>query len=182
MALPSTRVRTNLWAMILSGVGFILVAVFAVLAFSSQDILWFLKGFDGYPERIVVYYNGTSKEYQPDQVGFSELAGGVVASLSQGVYRPSAIGLSAGTIDDAYHKYLTVEVFYNTPVKLHASFYTGNPTQMLFLMTGRHSEMPVVFMGDHSIYLSSGPVLNTNEPLRSVLKALGYSLETQANP
>ncbi len=96
------------------------------------------------------------------------------ACWAQGASRPSIIGFSEGTLQDAYNQYLTLEAFFDQPVKFHAAFNTGWPTQMLFPITGRHSELSIVLLGNNGIYWSSPPVLNNLEPLREVLRALGY--------
>jgi hypothetical protein len=124
--------------------------------------------------RVVVYNGGSRTEYQPGQPGFNELSGAVNESLNRGVARQSGLGLSPDSLKDAYNRYLTVEVFFSRPVKLHAWFNTHWPTQMLFPISGRHAETAVVFMGSGGIYLSNSPALNTTEPIRAALKALGY--------
>ncbi len=54
---------------------------------------------------------------------------------------------------------LTVEAFFSQPVKLHAAFNTGMPDQMLFPITGRHSDQPIVFLGRNGQYMANGPIL-----------------------
>jgi hypothetical protein len=45
---------------------------------------------------------------------------------------------------------------------------------MLFPITGRHSDLSVVFLGRNGQYMAGGPVLQTTEPIRGALRALGY--------
>jgi hypothetical protein len=81
------------------------------------------------------------------------------------------------TLQDAYRKYLTVEAFFGNPVKLHANFYTGHPVQMLFPITGRHSDLNVVLLADGRGYQVNPPALNTLQPLRDALVELSFPVE-----
>ncbi len=141
---------------------------------TSQDPQWFKAGFDERPSRIIIYHDGQRVELQAGQPGFDDLAEAIRASLAQGVDQQSNTGLSESSRQDAYQRYTTIEAFFDQPVKLHAWFFTGYPTQMLFPITGRHSEWPIVFLGEDNDYRVNAPVLKTNEPIRQVLKTLGY--------
>jgi hypothetical protein len=163
--------------MLLVVVGFLVLIPVLVIALSAQDPFWFVNGFDVLPYRVVVYAGGESTEYMQGTPGFDQLAEGVRATLDRGVQRGSAIGLSPQSLNDAYQKYTSVEAFFPGPVKLHAAINTHAPNQMLFLVTGRHSENPIAFMGVDGRYYTNGPILNTNEPMRAALEALGYNLE-----
>ncbi len=52
-------------------------------------------------------------------------------------------------------------------------FNTGMPNQMLFLITGRHADQPIVFLGKDGSYMSNGPMLKTVQPIRDALTGLG---------
>jgi hypothetical protein len=47
---------------------------------------------------------------------------------------------------------------------------------MLFLITGRHSEVPTVLQGKDGTYLSNPPILKTRQPLVDALMQLGYTI------
>jgi hypothetical protein len=174
---PTDKLNTNVWGMLFAVVLFGFIVVVATIAFTSRDFWWFSKDFDQRPSSIIVYHDGVKTQYAPGDSGFIELAEGVRASLALGVDRPSGIGLSAASLEDAYALYLTVEAFFAQPVKLHAWFNTDYPTQMLFPITGRHSDLQVVFLGVNKIYLSSAPILKSMEPLKKALREVGYSLD-----
>ena len=103
-----------------------------------------------------------------------ELAGAVQTSLAQGFARLSNLGFSEKSLQDAYTRYVTLEVFFGQPVKMHTWFYPGRTTQMLFPITGSHSEMSVVLLGDEGHYRAGAPVLKTREPILEALKSLGF--------
>ncbi|MGC8781326.1 MAG: hypothetical protein ACP5UQ_10710 [Anaerolineae bacterium] len=170
---PTERLRVNLVGMFVSLIGFGVLVVLVTIALAAQDPLWFWSRFEERPVRVIVYSGGRQIVFEPGRRGYDELAEAVRASLAQGVVRSSGIGLSAASLEDAYRLYVTVEAFFARPVKLHAAFNTGWPTQMLFPITGRHSDQPVVFLGRNGQYMANGPVLKTVEPIRSVLRTLG---------
>jgi hypothetical protein len=155
------------------------LAVFLTIALAAQDPLWFTTGFDVLPERVVIYQAGQRVELRSGQSGYAEMAEAVRASLAQGAVRSSGIGLSQGSLADAFGLYLTVEAFFGRPVKLHAAFNTGAPDQMLFLITGRHSDQPIVFLGKNGTYMANGPVLKTVQPIRDALTVLGFYQESR---
>ena len=176
MKQPTDRLRTNVGGMLVSVIGFLLLAYYAVTAISARDAFWFLNRFDDKPVRMIVYRAGQKTELLSGDPGFAELADAVRASLASGVARTSGIGLSPGSLQDAYQQYVTLEVFFDRPVKLHAAFNTGYPQQMLFPITGRHSDLNVVFLGVEGQYMAGAPVLNTIEPVRKALQAAGFSI------
>ncbi len=173
--IPRAGDRTRPFRMLLTVVGFVLLAVYGTLAFTSGDLLWFVKQFDGSPALIIVYHDGGQRtELAPGNPGFEQLAQAIQSCISQGLERPSGIGLSDASLLDAYTRYLTVEAVFQEPVKLHAWFNTEESTRMLFPITGRHSDLSIVVLGKGGKYLASPPVLKTMEPLRQALRDLGY--------
>jgi hypothetical protein len=171
---PTDKLRTNVLGMFLAVIGFGLVTALLTVTLSAKDLLWFTRGFSTWPVRMIVYHEGQRTQLTAGQEGFQPLADAVLASLSQGAAHPSGIGLSEGSQQEAYSLYISLEVFFEQPVKLHAWFNTGDPTQMLFLITGRHSDLNVVFLGKDGYYLASPPVLNTTQPIRDALAKMGY--------
>ncbi len=171
---PTDRLQTNIFGMLVALVIFGLAAVYLTMAFSTQDALWFVTGFNEVPDRIVIYNAGQRIELLPGRQQYDRMAEAVRASLAQGIQRTSGVGLSQSSLDDAYNQYLTVEVFFNQPVKLHGGQNTGYPDQMLFPITGRHSDQPIVFLGRNGTYMADGPILKTVEPIREELRSEGY--------
>lgn len=175
MAMPTDRVRTQPIKMIFVVAAWIAVIVYGALGVTAQDPLWFLKRFEARPVRVLIYHDqGKLTDLHPGQEGFEQLSAAVQASLEQGVDRPSGIGFSDASLLDAYSRYVTVEVFFDPPAVLDSPYATGEPTQMLFPITGRHSEQPLVLLGRDGRYLSNAPLLHTVEPIRRVLQDLGY--------
>lgn len=164
----------NLLKLILIVAALIGVIIFVSNAGASHDWEWYKSGFNELPNRLVIYNAGQQTELNPGDPDFDSLAEAVRTSLNSGVAANSGTGLSPLSLDEAYNRYISLEVFFDHPVKLHAWFLTGNPTQMFFPITGRHSDWPIVFMGQDGGYLSSAPVLKTKDPILQVLRELGY--------
>lgn len=165
---------TNLFRSAVVLVTLLLAAIYCSTASFAKDPWWFKSDFADRPNRVVVYHDGQRTELQSGDAGFNELADAVTASLAGGVLRQSDTGLSDVSRQEAYARYVTVEAFFAQPVTLHAGFYTGHPTQMLFPITGRHSDFSIVFLGSDGEYWVNAPALKTTEPLRQAVKELGY--------
>lgn len=175
MKQKTDRIRTGPVKMIMLVAALLVLIAYGTLSVTAQDPFWFLKGFRYRPTLIVIYHHeGKRTELWPGDPGFAELTEAIQACLADGAERPSGIGFSDASLLDAYSRYLSVEVFFDQPVKLHAWFDTGAPTQMLFPITGRHAELSVVLLGQNGKYLSSPPALKTLAPIRETLQSLGY--------
>ena len=172
------KVRPNVSRMLIVLGLLVLAVVYLGILMSSQDPIWFVKGFADRPYMIVLYNQGERTEYTEGQPEFDVLADAVVESLDQGVARLSGLGLSEVSQREAYEKYLTLEVFFPQAVKIHSYFNTGRPTQMLFPITGRHSELKVVFLGDGGPYWVNVPALKTMQPIYDALKSLGLNFSS----
>jgi hypothetical protein len=166
--------RTNSIGLLILFVSCLVLGAYGMISLTSRDPLWFLRGFEDRPSRIIVYQGGQRTELTRGQVGFDELAEAVEASLAQGFARLTSIGFSDRTLQDAYAQHLTLEVFWDQPVELHAWFATGRTTQMLFPITGPHSELSIVLLGDIDGYRVGAPALNSLEPIHEALRSLGY--------
>jgi len=164
----------NLIKFLIIFVVLIFITIFMSNASTAQDWEWYKNGFTDRPNRLLIHKDGQQTVLLPGQPDFDEIADAVTASLNEGVHTQSGTGLSEVSLDEAYNRYTTLEVFFAQPVKLHTWFFTGHPTQMLFPLTGRHSDWPIVFLGEEGVYRSNAPVLKTKDPLVTVLKKLGY--------
>lgn len=171
------KLRTNPVKMVLTLLLFVAVASYLTISLTTRDAIWFLPGFEDLPTLVIIYDAGKKTEFRAGTPGYNELAEGIRATLASGVTRPSAIGLSEGSLEDALNVFLSVEAYFPKPVKIHTWFNTGNPTRALFPITGRHSDRSIVFLSTNKdAYNTTAPILNTREPLLAALKALGYQV------
>ncbi len=174
--MPTDKLQVNLGKMLISLVVLLVVITLGTVTFTTKDPLWWLSGFTQRPIYVIVYNNGQKTSYSEGIDGYDILANAVVEVLNSGVSHNAAIGLSKESLADAYNKYMTVEAYFDPPAKLHTFFDTGNPTMMLFPITGRHSDESVVFLGVNGMYGSNVPVMKNYQPLRDALKQLGYTV------
>jgi hypothetical protein len=174
--LTPSRADHSQWlrlAIILAGL--VLLIAYSAPALISQDPLWFVNRFDRRPVQIIIHgQNGQRVELWPGHPNFDPLAEAVQACLSQGLRQPSGLSLSDASLSSTNTRSVTVEVVFVRPVRLHTWFATEESTRMLFPITDRHPELPLVILGQNDRYLSSPPVLRTVEPLREALRSLGY--------
>jgi len=177
MKQPTDKVRLNLGVMLLVLVFFGLAVVYLTIVLSSHDFLWFEKGFSDIPARVDVYQDGQRTEYLPGQNGYIELAVAIRKCLNEGVAHSSGVGMGKQTLADSYSKFVTVEAFFDAPIKIHAPFDTGSPTQLLFPITGSDAGQKIVFLGVNKVYLSNSPALNNIQPLINALQVLNYRTE-----
>jgi len=166
--------NANLLRMIVVVALFFLITIYGTISFSSNDWLWFTRGFDARPVQVIIYNQGEQNQLSPGDAGFSEIAEAIRVSMARGVARQSGIGISPESVNDAYTNYVTVEAIFAQPFKLHAWFNTGNPTHVLIPITGRHSDLSVVFLGRNGNYSTNAPAMKDLQPVRDTLKSLGY--------
>jgi hypothetical protein len=171
---PTDKLNVNLGGMLLVVVLFLVGTYYAITAFSANDALWFLKGFHAQPSRLIIYHDGQQTEIKKSDPAFAALASAVQKSIDNGVNSPSGMGFSQSSLDDAKNLYVSLEAYFDQPVKIHAPFSTGEPTQMLFPITGRHSDLNIVLLGENGVYSIDPPVLTNMEPIRTVLQSMGY--------
>lgn len=171
---PTSKDRTNTIPLLILIAGFVILFYYGITSLSARDPLWFASEFKGQPSRIIVYDGGQRTELRPGQADFDALAGAVQKSLSAGFARLTKLGLSEQSLQEAYARDVTLEVFFAEPVELHTWFDPGQTTQMLFLISGPYADMSVVLLGEEGQYRAGAPVLKTMEPIRETLQSLGF--------
>jgi hypothetical protein len=169
------KAGSNTVMLVILLVGFVALAYWAMISFTARDPLWFAKGFEGQPSQFIVYQAGQQTVIRPGQAGFDELATALQTSLAQGFSRQSNVGYSEHSLQEARERYLTLEAHFDRPITMHAWFRMGRTTQMLFPITGPHSDQPLVLLGDQGHYRAGAPVLQTLEPILEALSSLGFN-------
>ena len=148
------RPRTRLWEPLLVLAGFVIVVLYAVTAFSSEDLMWFWpQSMMPEPSKIVVHKAGRELVFEPGASGFDLLAQASMEAFSQ-LDVPSLIeiGLSEVTLERYWTQFTVVEFFYDEELDFHVPFQAGNPTQLLFPIEGTHSGRGWFFRGAHGEY------------------------------
>ncbi len=173
------RLKTNL----LSGlVVTILTILFIGYIFTSLllgNFLWVLPAqVDVPPQRIIVYAAGTRYELGPDDPAYEPLAQAVADALRSSRGFSETTGLSAVSLQEAYERFVTVEVWYPEPIRLNLRFKTIDPTRVLIPISGRHQN--AAFLGTYDEYTAGALWLPSEkvERIRAILRTLGIQVDS----
>lgn len=166
--------QPRIGAALLVLVASLVALIYLAMSLSTADPLWFWPRVEAQARRIVIYNQGRRTELTPGMPGYTELNAAINASLSsiEG-YFPSW-GLSEESLEEARTRYCTVEVFYDAPVQVHSMFRTGRPKTILIPLTGRGSEVSLVFFGSEGHYWPGAPKVGGLERIRELVTQLGY--------
>ena len=128
---------------------FAMIGFYLLNAFNTGNWLWFRGGIsDIEPSRIVVIDHGERQIYQPGSPHFDTLSDATAQALSKFTSTDLInVGLSEDTLVDYESSALIVEVYFNNPVQFNTMARTGEPTQLLIPIDGRHAGSSYVFRG-----------------------------------
>lgn len=152
------------------------IVFYLVTAMNTQNWVWFLnETIHVTPSRIVVLHNGDEQVYTQGKDGFLELATAVEQSLSDlSNTALIEVGLSEQTLTDYATTSLVVELYFDQPVQFNSMARTGEPTQLLIPVTGRHSGSGYVFRGAQGEWWFGAVRMANPDPLFNTLDSLGH--------
>ena len=171
---PNQKIR--LWEPLFVLFFAVAAIIYAINAFNSQDLLWFLsKSVNATPDRIVVWVDGEQTVIQPGHDDYITLSTAVNQSVSDfSNTNLINIGFGEDTLDYYDSDGVLVELYYNNPVNFHAPFRTGEPTQLLVPVDGRHAGKDYFFRGDQGEWWFGAMRMADSKPLLTTLSDLGY--------
>lgn len=154
------------------------IGVYLLNAFNSGSWLWF-QGKAAVldpPSRIVVVDNGVRTVLQPGTDYYNELSEAAVQALSKFNNTDLvSIGLSDQTLADYAEDALVVELYFDRPLQFNTLARTGDPTQLLIPIDGRHAAGAYVFRGAQGEWWFGAVRMADPTPLYTVLQQMGYS-------
>ena len=154
------------------------IGVYLLNAFNSGSWLWF-QGKAAVldpPSRIVVVDNGVRTVLQPGTDYHNELSEAAVQALSKFNNTDLvSIGLSDQTLADYAEDSLVVELYFDRPLQFNTLARTGDPTQLLIPIDGRHAAGAYVFRGAQGEWWFGAVRMADPTPLYTVLQQMGYS-------
>ncbi len=154
------------------------IGVYLLNAFNSGSWLWF-QGKAAVldpPSRIVVVDNGVRTVLQPGTDYYNELSEAAVQALSKFNNTDLvSIGLSDQTLADYAEDSLVVELYFDRPLQFNTLARTGDPTQLLIPIDGRHAAGAYVFRGAQGEWWFGAVRMADPTPLYTVLQQMGYS-------
>lgn len=168
------RVWEPLLMFLLVGIGLI----YGVNAFNTGNLTWFIReNHIVTPSRIVVVNYGERLEVDPTSAEYDMLATAVSQSLSRlNNTDLVSIGLSQQTLADYANDSLVVELYFDEPLSLNTLARTGEPTQLLVPIEGRHAAGGYVFRGDAGEWWFGAVRMGDPQPLLQALAQMGFQV------
>ncbi|MBK8906055.1 MAG: hypothetical protein IPM53_33055 [Anaerolineaceae bacterium] len=151
--------------------------VYLLNVFNSGSWLWFQGKATVLepPTRIVIINDGEAVVLQPGSDYFNELSEAAVQALSKfGNTDLVSIGLSEQTLTDYAENSLVVELYFDKPLQFNTLARTGEPTQLLIPVDGRHAAGGYVFRGAQGEWWFGAVRMADPSPLYVVLQQMGY--------
>jgi hypothetical protein len=150
--------------------------IYLVNALNTGNWLWFQAGStDVRPARIVIVDHGQRTIVAPGHAEFNALADAASASLSE--FSNSdlvSIGLSTQTLDEYANESLVLELYFDAPLHFNLLVRTGEPTQLLIPIEGRHADGGYVFRGAQGEWWFGALRMADPAPLYAALQQMGY--------
>jgi hypothetical protein len=153
-----------------------ILLIYAINVLNTEDWLWFIsRSVDAHPNRIVVWLEGEKIVIQPGHEHFTQLSEAAHHSLHD-FNNTNLIDIGFGEDTLTYYESngVLVELFFDQPVEFHAPFRTGEPTQLLVPVNGRHAGHDYFFRGSKGEWWFGAMRMTDSSHLLSALSALGY--------
>ena len=162
---------------LLTLLAFGIAAVYLLNVFNTGNWVWFrgtTTEID--PARVIIVENGERTLLQPGAPNFDLVSAAVKDSLSQFSNTDLvSIGLSEQTVQDYETESLIVEVYFDRPVQFNTLARTGEPTQLLIPIDGRHANGRYVFRGDKGEWWFGAIRMADPSALYAALEQIGYT-------
>ena len=155
------------------------VSIFYLLtALNSGSWTWFLQSATNVrPSRIVLIEHGQQKIIAPGHADFNPLADAVSQSLSKLSNTDLVgIGLSQQTLADYETESVVLELYFDSPVEFNTLARTGNPTQLLIPIEGRHAGGRYVFRGAQGEWWFGAVRMADASSLYTALEQMGITV------
>lgn len=159
------------------GLGLFFIVVFYLInVLNTGNWAWFRgQSLNIRPSRIVIIDHGERIVISQGHSDFIPLAEAVETSLSKLNNTDLVnIGLSEQTLADYDSDSLILELYFDQPVVFNGMARTGEPTQLLIPIDGRHANGNYVFRGAKGEWWYGAVRMADPAPLMSALHGMGY--------
>ena len=174
--------RIRLWEPLIL-FAFIAVAIFYLVnALNTQDWFWFRSTVtDIEPTRIVVVHDGQEETLIPGHPEFASLAAAAEVSL-QDLSNTDLINLDISSETAAYYENegVLLELYFDRPLKFHTTYRTGDPTQLLIPIEGRHAGNGYFFRGQEGEWWFGAMRMANPAELLDTMTEMGYPVDRGA--
>ncbi len=169
--------QVRVWEPFVGLILFMVVIIYAINVFNTGNLFWFRNNaVNVRPSRIIIIDQGERTVYTQGHEGFEALATAAEQSLGKLSNTDLvSIGLSEQTLLDYDTDSLIVELYFDKPVIFNTLARTGEPTQLLIPIDGRHAGGGYVFRGDKGSWWFGAIRMADPAPIYAVLNALGYT-------
>lgn len=163
---------------------FCIVVFYAINVLNTGNWLWFRsRAVNVKPARIVIVNHGERTVISPGHADFIPLSEAVETSLEKlNNTDLVGIGLSEQTLADYDSQSLILELYFDKPVVFNSMARTGEPTQLLIPINGRHSDGNYVFRGAKGEWWYGAVRMADPDPLMSALQSMGYQTVNAGQP
>lgn len=153
------------------------LVIYLVNVFNTDNWLWFQsKATNVRPSRIVIVDHGQRTILTPGHEDFSSLASAASQALSRLNNSDLVnVGLSEETLNDYATNSLVLELYFDGPVRFNTMARTGEPTQLLIPIEGRHADGGLAFLGARGEWWYGAVRMADPTPLYTALKDMGYA-------
>jgi hypothetical protein len=160
------------------------LAIYLVNVLNTNNWLWFQsKATNVRPSRIVIVDHGQQTVLTPGHDGFNSLASAASQALSKLNNSDLVnVGLSEETLSDYETSSLVLELYFDSPVRFNTMARTGEPTQLLIPIEGRHADGGLVFRGARGEWWYGAVRMADPTPLYAALAQMGYATAATQQP
>ena len=157
---------------------FVVALVYGVNAMNTGNWLYF-RSVSAHvrPSRIIIIDHGTKTVIAAGHRHFMPLADAIETSLTElNNTDLISIGLSEQTLSDYNTDSLVIELYFDKPVVFGGIARTGEPTQLLIPINGRHAGGGYVFRGARGTWWNGAVRMADYSALMSTLGQIGYEV------
>ena len=170
--------KMRVWEPFVGLIVFAIAAIYLVNVFNTGNWFWFRNNaINVRPSRIIIVDEGQRIMLTQGHDGYEALATATEQSLSALSNTDLvSIGLSEQTLLDYDTQSLVLELHFDKPIVFNTMARTGEPTQLLIPIDGRHAGGGYVFRGDKGEWWFGAVRMSDPNPIYDVLNELGYSV------
>lgn len=163
---------------------FAILIFYAINVFNTGNWLWFSsKSAHVRPSRIVIVDHGQRTVVAQGHASYQALVDAAEQSLSKLSNTDLvSIGLSEQTLADYDTDSLVLELYFDQPVIFNSIARTGEPTQLLIPIEGRHAGGGYVFRGAQGSWWHGAIRMADPAPLLNALQQMGYETAVVTQP
>ena len=113
----------------------------------NEDALWFMRTFTHRADWIVIYHNGTTSMFFPDDAGYENIMDSFADGVAHWKGYEGGVGLSDENLERFRNEWELMELHFNKPVKVHTQHMYSESRNFFIPLSGTHAKYFRVFAG-----------------------------------